>query len=969
MTANEPLIAETPLPANPGDVLRLRGVRTHNLKNLDVDIPRDQLTVITGPSGSGKSSLAFDTIFAEGQRQYLESLSVTARQFVHQLERPDLDWIDGLQPTLAIDQRGGSPNPRSTVGTITEIYDYLRILFARLGTPYCPRCQEPILPQPVEDILADLLSRPTGTKLMLLAPKQKGEKGKQTALFEEIRKAGFLRARVDGEVHDVDPPPELNPRKAHTVEAVIDRIIVRENIADRLGESLRLAIHHGGGAVLVCELAPGQELTKQDGKDITIWEETLYSTLSACPICKQSYPELEPRSFSFNSPYGACPECQGLGNRVEFDPRLVFPDEALALSKGACTAWRGLGTTRLSRYQNAVREILPRWNVRWETPLADWPETARETLWRGEGKEFSGLATLLEQEFVTTLKPKRREQLENFRGEVACAACGGSRLRPEARAVRFAASGIHELVNLSLSDAAAFFLRLAGDPDEIAAADQPIYEPLAREIRNRLAFLQRVGVGYLTLSRGADTLSGGESQRVRLATSIGSGLVGVCYILDEPSIGLHPRDNDRLIESLRDLQQQGTTVIVVEHDEATMRAADRLIDMGPGAGIHGGQIIAQGTPQEVAADPASLTGAYLNGRAAIAIPANRRRVKHTQQLIIEGCTANNLKNVTVSFPLGVFLCVTGVSGSGKSTLVNGTLARAVRRRLMGEGPHPGDFASLRGVNLIDRLIRIDQSSIGRTPRSNPATYTGIFDEIRKLFAATKEAKLRGYKASRFSFNVKEGRCEECQGQGVRRIAMNFLPDLEVPCDSCGRTRYNAATLEIRFRGRNIAEALDLPIAAAVEFFANIPLIAPLVKCLERVGLGYLTLGQAGNTLSGGEAQRIKLATELGKANTGRTLYLLDEPTTGLHFDDIAKLLGVLHELVEQGNTVLAIEHNLDVIKMADYVIDLGPDGGQAGGEIVISGTPEEVAACEVSLTGRHLREVLNKTGSRVFGDK
>jgi len=945
--------------ADRGDCLRIRGAREHNLKNIDLDLPRGQLIVVTGPSGSGKSSLLYDTLFAEGQRQFLESLSVTARQFMHQLQRPDVDLIDGLQPTLCIDQRSGSTNPRSTVATVTEIYDHLRVLWARLATPICPQCGESIKQQSADEILEQLLEEPAGTKLMLLAPKLRGQKGKQLELFEEIRKAGFLRARVDGAIVDVDPPPELNAKKSHTIEAVVDRIIIRDKIEQRLGESLRLAITQGGGAVIVCSLPPGQELTKDAaGNDTTPWNEELLSTIHACPTCKLSFPELEPRSFSFNSPYGACPTCEGLGQQLAFDPTLVLPNPELSLAGGANLAWKGFSAKALREATAPLQEVLPRWKVTWETPLAEWPEAAREKLWRGDPPHYAGLAIELEKELATSLEEERREELERFRAMVLCPACQGSRLRPESRAATFAETTLPQWCAQNVRAALAWCQQIEPDEDE-----RPILEPLLQEIQSRLQFLERVGLGYLTLDRSAATLSGGELQRVRLATSIGSGLVGVCYILDEPSIGLHPRDNDRLIESIRDLQERGNTVLVVEHDEATMRAADQILDIGPGAGAHGGQIVAQGTSAEVIAQEGCLTGDYLAGRKTIPVPTTRRKPLKTQQLVIEGCTANNLCNVSVSIPLGLFVCVTGVSGSGKSTLINGTLARAIHRRLWGEGPTPGPFTSLRGVNQIQRMIRVDQSPLGKSSRSNPATYTGIYDEIRKLWSNTKEAKQRGYKASRFSFNVKGGRCETCEGAGLRRIEMNFLPDIEVPCEVCHGTRFNAATLDIRYRGLSIADALALPIEQAVKFFENIPAIAPMVECLNRVGLGYISLGQAASTLSGGEAQRIKLATELGKPQVnrmqgGHTLFLLDEPTTGLHFEDIRRLLEVLQSLVNAGNTVLVIEHNLDVIKSADWVIDMGPEGGAAGGQILCEGTPEELVSCVGSHTGAYLKGVL-----------
>ncbi len=944
-----------------------------NLQNLDVDIPRDRLIVVTGPSGSGKSSLAFDTLFAEGQRQYIESLSVYARQFLHQLERPDVDLIEGLQPTISIDQRAGSQNPRSTVATVTEIYDHLRLLMARLGMAHCYQCGLPIQQQSPEEILEELLRHPPGTKVMILAPMVRGRKGEHRDVFAEIRKAGYIRARVDGEVIDVDNPPELNARKNHRIEAVIDRVVIREGISDRLAESLNAAITHGEGAVVVShferaedaeELEPEAKgkstrdpppgpLPKREGEPRGVWHETLFSTLYACPICKISYEELEPRTFSFNSPYGACPTCEGLGWREQFDPDLILPDRNLSLAERAIAPWKSDTPAAEREHRKLLQPILADDPARWKRPLADWKAATIEQLLRGNDADFPGLLILLEKEFATATRPATKQRLEGFRGSVVCADCGGSRLRPEARNVRFAGQAIHEIAALSVNRAAEFFAAAEVHPDDL-----PIYQPLAGEIQNRLAFLAKVGLDYLTLDRPADTLSGGELQRVRLTTGIGSGLVGVCYILDEPSIGLHPRDNQRLIDCLRELQSQGNTVLVVEHDQAMMEQADQLIDIGPAAGLHGGRIVALGTPDEVAANPDSITGQYLSGRLQIPVPTTRRKIAKTRAITLEGATTNNLKNCDVQFPLGVLVCITGVSGSGKSSLLNETFARAIHRRLIGFGPKPGPHASLRGVNQIDKLVEIDQSPIGRTPRSNPATYTGVFDEVRRVFVETREARQRGYKSGRFSFNTKGGRCEECQGQGVRRIEMNFLPDLFVVCPVCEGKRFNRQTLEVHYRGLSIADVLDLRIDAAREFFANFPTIHRLLSSLQEVGLGYLTLGQSSTTLSGGEAQRIKLATELGRVDTGRTLYLMDEPTTGLHFGDIRQLLEVLGRLVDRENTVIVIEHNLDVIKTADWIIDLGPEGGEAGGHITATGTPEQIAALADNHTGRHLREVL-----------
>ncbi|HTU27052.1 MAG TPA: excinuclease ABC subunit UvrA [Pirellulales bacterium] len=930
------------------DAIRIRGARVHNLQNVDVDIPRDRMVVITGPSGSGKSSLAFDTLYAEGQRQYIESLSVYARQFLQQMERPDVDSIEGLQPTISVDQRAGSQNPRSTVATVTEIYDYLRLLMARLGEPHCPNCGAAICQQSAEQIVSDLLALPAGTKAIILAPLVRGRKGEHKETLSTVRREGFVRVRVDGEIFDVEQVPPLAVRKNHTIEAVVDRVVIRPGLESRLTESIDLAIRHGEGTVMVSHVPPAAA-----GEPAGPWKERLFSTLHACPDCKLSFEELEPRSFSFNSPYGACPQCEGLGYSVTFDPDLVIPDAELSLAEGAIAPWKGSIGGLSKGHREELADFVTATAVDWDTPLSAWKPKARQQLWEGGGKSFLGLATLLEKEYVTATDPAKRERLEAFRGNVPCTACGGARLRPEARACRLAGKAIHEIAALSVGRAREFFVALRFSP-----ADQPIGQPLAEEIGKRLEFLDKVGVEYLTLDRPADTLSGGELQRVRLATSIGSGLVGVCYVLDEPSIGLHPRDNGRLISALQNLQALGNTVVVVEHDEAMMRAADTLIDIGPAAGRGGGRIVSQGTPAEVMSDPLSITGRYLSGELTIPVPAVRRRTTKTHSITLEGATTNNLKDVECRIPLGVFVAVTGVSGSGKSSLINETLARALARRLGQVAPKPGAHRSLRGASNIDKLIEVDQSPIGRTPRSNPATYTGVFDEIRKVFAETREARQRGYRTGRFSFNAKGGRCEECQGQGVKRIEMNFLPDLTVPCPVCGGARFNRQTLEVHYRGRSIAAVLDMTVAEALEFFENFPQIVRLLSSLQLVGLDYLTLGQSSTTLSGGEAQRIKLATELARVDTGKTLYILDEPTTGLHFDDIRQLLTVLGRLVDRENTVLVIEHNLDVIKTADWIIDLGPEGGEAGGQIVACGTPEEIAALPDNATGRFLRPAL-----------
>lgn len=863
------------------DAIQVRGARTHNLHNIDVDIPRNRLVVITGVSGSGKSSLAFDTLLAEGQRQYVQSLSIYARQFFDQMERPDVDHIDGLQPTIAIDQTPAAPNPRSTVGTITEVYDYLRLLMARVGTVLCPQCGTPIAQQTIAEIEQTIRRLPNETRVMILAPLVRGRKGAHRDVIEAIQKAGFVRARIDGSTYSLDEIPKLAPQKLHDIEAVVDRLVIREGINARLGESVRLAARHGEGVVTIVYQTKG---AADDG-----WQERLLNTRYACPRCQTSIGEIEPRTFSFNSPYGACPTCHGLGS--------VSAGESVAAMAQA------------------------------ERPR------------RSSGNEAGGSS-------ATHALPPAEDS-------VVCPDCDGTRLRPEARACRLGGLGIHEITGLSVTAAIKFFRELAFAEDQ-----RPIAEPIVAEIVRRLAFLDRVGTDYLTLDRAADTLSGGERQRVRLATGIGSGLVGVLYLLDEPSIGLHPRDNDRLIAALRDLQQLGNTVVVVEHDEALMRSSDHLIDMGPGAGHLGGHVVAEGTPAAVAKLEDSLTGAYLSGRQEIPVPKERRRSTKNQLLQLSGATAHNLQDIDVEIPLGMFTCVTGVSGSGKSSLVVDTLARALARKLNGAEARPAAHRGLRGVNHLERLVEVDQSPIGRTPRSNPATYSGMWDDIRRVFAGTKQARQRGYGAGRFSFNTKGGRCDACDGQGVRRIAMNFLPDLEVTCPVCHGARFNRQTLAVHYRERSIADVLAMSIEDAAEFFQNHESICRVLATLVDVGLAYLTLGQPSTTLSGGEAQRIKLATELSRGSAGHTLYILDEPTTGLHSDDIRRLLVVLNRLVDQNNSVLVIEHNLDVIKTADWVIDLGPEGGAGGGRIVAAGTPEEIAACEASYTGQFLRTVL-----------
>tara|TARA_Y100001960_G_scaffold334124_1_gene445408 strand:+ start:9961 stop:12825 length:2865 start_codon:yes stop_codon:yes gene_type:complete len=928
--------------------ISIRGARVNNLKDVDLDIPRNRLVVITGPSGSGKSSLAFETLYAEGQRQYIESLSVYARQFLNQMERPDVDMIEGLQPTICIDQRQGLQNPRSTVATVTEIYDHLRLLMARLGAPICYECGESIRQQSHEQIQDALMSMPEGTKSMIMAPMVRGRRGQHKEVLEQIRKVGFVRARIDGQVYDVDSFPELAPRKVHHIDAIVDRVIIRPGVRARIGESIKLALEYGEGLMMLCSY----HITDQE-QEIGEWRDTLFSARYACPNCNISYEEVEPRTFSFNSPYGACPACDGLGQSRQFDPEQVVPDIDLTLEEGAIAVWEGATPKRLQQYEQAVNEFLESKNVDRDLPIGEWPTRIQNQLFKGVGKKFAGLIGMLEHEYSTTTSKPRLEDLESYRDIVICTSCEGSRLRPEATSVKLGRFNIHEIVKLSIHQARDFFESL-----EFDSQDELVGRPIVNEIIHRLQFLAKVGVDYLTLDRSADTLSGGEMQRVRLASSIGSGLVGVCYILDEPSIGLHPRDNDRLIQSLRDLQQLGNTVIVVEHDEATMWEADQIIDVGPGAGHHGGLIIAQGTPAEVQADAASVTGQYLIGAKQIAIPRKRRKVKARKQIILKRATTNNLQNVTVKIPLETFVCITGVSGSGKSSLINETLARAITRHLGNKCPKPGPYGTLKGVEHIDKLVQITQSPIGRTPRSNAATYTGVFDEIRKVFAQTRDAKQRGYKANRFSFNVKQGRCNGCDGQGVQKIEMNFLPDMYVKCDQCHGARFNRATLQVRYKGLTIADVLDLPVSEAAEFFEYFENIHRTLKSLDDVGLGYLRLGQPSTTLSGGEAQRVKLANQLSRVDTGNTLYLLDEPTTGLHFEDIQRLLSVLGRLVDRGNTVVVIEHNLDVIKCADWIVDLGPEGGTGGGHVVSTGTPEDLSNVAESYTGQCLQSLL-----------
>ncbi|MBX3025434.1 excinuclease ABC subunit UvrA [bacterium] len=938
------------------DAIVVTGAREHNLKNITVEIPRHQLVVITGLSGSGKSSLAFDTIYAEGQRRYVESLSAYARQFLEQMEKPDVDSIDGLSPAIAIEQKSTSRNPRSTVGTVTEIYDYLRLLFARLGTPHCWQCGQPIATQTVQQIVDRVLTLPERTRVYILAPIARGKKGEFRKELAELSKAGFVRARIDGALRDLAADISLTKTHAHTIEVVVDRLVIRPGIESRLADSLAVAFTYGNDVVSVAVLGESGD---------TPVEETLYSQRFACTTCGLSMPELTPRLFSFNSPHGACPTCSGLGTTNYFDPELIVPDESKSLADGAVAPWESRHT-RHDMLAGLARHL----KFSLATPWKALPKKARDAVLYGTGDDavavviergskryefrrpFEGVVRSLERRYKETDSEWVREELGKFMSVRRCPTCKGARLKPEALAVRLHGKTITDVCALSIGAAHAFVTTLDLTPQEAA-----IGERLLREARERLGFLHDVGLDYLTLERQAATLSGGEAQRIRLATQIGASLSGVLYVLDEPSIGLHQRDNARLLETLRRLQRLGNTVIVVEHDRDTIEAADHVIDMGPGAGVHGGAVVAQGTPEEIRADPQSLTGRYLSGALEIALPRRRRRGSG-YALTITGARHHNLQDLTVELPLGTFTCVTGVSGSGKSSLVIDTLYRALAQRLNGARDKPGAFAKISGWELIDKVIDIDQAPIGRTPRSNPATYTGLFTHVRELFAQLPEARVRGYDPGRFSFNVKGGRCEACAGDGVIRIEMHFLPDVYVTCEVCKGSRYNRETLEVKYKGKHIAGVLDLTVGQALDFLGTVPPIRQKLETLASVGLDYIRVGQAATTLSGGEAQRIKLAKELSRRATGRTLYILDEPTTGLHFHDVDKLLGVLDRLVEAGNTVLVIEHNLDVIKVADHVIDLGPDGGSGGGRIVAQGPPEAIAASPASHTGRFLRSVL-----------
>lgn len=937
------------------DKIIIKGARQHNLKNIDLEIPRDKLVVLTGLSGSGKSSLAFDTIYAEGQRRYVESLSSYARQFLGQMDKPDVDYIEGLSPAISIDQKTTSRNPRSTVGTVTEIYDYLRLLYARAGRPHCPKCGKPISQQTVQQMTDALLALGTGTRLTLLAPVIRGRKGEHQKVLEDIRKDGYVRVRVDGEIREISDEIKLDRNRKHTIEAVVDRIIVKDGIARRLADSLEAALKLGEGLVNV---------------DMNGEKEQTFSENFACVDCNISLPEIAPRMFSFNNPYGACPSCTGLGMNLEIDPEMVVPEGSKTLAEGAITA---VSSNPDSFFMCQLRALLDRrgysLDVRWQ----DLPAEVRELILQGDENErlsfeyenmfgevkthstaFEGVLPLLTRRHRESTSDSMREEIERYMTAKPCPVCHGARLKKESLAVRIGGKNIYEATHMTVSESREFFGNL-----ELTERERAIARQIRKEIDARLGFLVNVGLDYLSLDRAAGTLSGGEAQRIRLATQIGSGLVGVLYILDEPSIGLHQRDNRRLLDALQSLRDLGNTLLVVEHDEETMFSADHIVDIGPGAGSHGGHVVAEGPVETIMACEASITGQYLSRRLSIPVPEQRRQ-PNGKWIEILGASENNLADIDVRVPLGVFTAVTGVSGSGKSTLVNEILYKALAQKIYRSRTRPGAHREIRGAQYIDKIIDIDQSPIGRTPRSNPATYTGLFDSVRELFSQTPEAKMRGYKPGRFSFNVKGGRCEACRGDGIIKIEMHFLPDVYVPCEVCKGERYNRETLDVHYKGKNIAQVLDMVVEEALDFFSNLPKIQRKLQVLNDVGLGYVKLGQAATTLSGGEAQRVKLATELARRSTGKTLYILDEPTTGLHVADVHRLLEVLDRLVDAGDSVVVIEHNLDVIKRADYVIDLGPEGGKSGGRVIAAGTPEELAAVDASYTGQYLKPVLRR---------
>nr|WP_294864611.1 excinuclease ABC subunit UvrA [uncultured Pseudogulbenkiania sp.] len=938
------------------DSIRIRGARTHNLKNINLDLPRHQLVVITGLSGSGKSSLAFDTLYAEGQRRYVESLSAYARQFLQLMEKPDVDLIEGLSPAISIEQKATSHNPRSTVGTVTEIHDYLRLLFARVGEPHCPEHGVPLASQTVSQMVDHVLALPEETRVMILAPVVMARKGENADLFEELRAQGFVRVRVDGEVAELDAVPKLDKNKKHTIEVVIDRLKVRADLQQRLAESFETALRHAEGRAIAVEMDSGKEH----------W----FSAKFACPVCSYSLPELEPRLFSFNNPMGACPKCDGLGEITFFDPKRVVAHPELSLAAGAIKGW----DKRNQFYYQMLQALAEHFGFDLELPFEILPERVRHVMLHGSGRDnieftylsergakftrshpFEGIIPNLERRYRETDSVAVREELSKYQNNQPCPHCEGSRLRREARYVYVAGQTLYGINQMALKDAARFFEQV-----EFSGQKQAVAEKIIKEIRDRVSFLNNVGLDYLCLARSADTLSGGEAQRIRLASQIGSGLTGVMYVLDEPSIGLHQRDNDRLLATLVRLRDLGNSVIVVEHDEDAIRAADYVVDMGPGAGEHGGEVLIAGTPSQIEDSERSVTGAFLSGRRRIEVDSERRPVDPERLLVLSGASGNNLKDTTLELPLGMLVCITGVSGSGKSTLINDTLYKIAARELNGASEEPSPYREITGLNHLDKVISVDQGPIGRTPRSNPATYTGLFTPIRELFSGVPLARERGYGPGRFSFNVKGGRCEACQGDGVIKVEMHFLPDIYVPCDVCHGKRYNRETLEVKYKGQTIHEVLDMTVEHALEFFGAVPTVARKLQTLMDVGLGYIRLGQSATTLSGGEAQRVKLALELSKRDTGRTLYILDEPTTGLHFHDIDLLLKVLHRLRGNGNTVVVIEHNLDVIKTADWLIDLGPEGGAGGGQIIATGTPEQVAGNPVSHTGRYLATLLER---------
>ena len=922
------------------NVISIRGAREHNLKGINVDIPRDQLIVITGISGSGKSSLAFDTIYAEGQRRYIESLSSYARQFLDQLQKPDVELIEGIPPTIAIEQRTCPPSPRSTVATVTEIYDYLRLLYARVGTPYCYQCNCIISRQTIDQMVQRIMKIPQKTRIMLLAPLVKGKKGEHRDIFQSILQKGFVRARVDNVIVDLKTIPKLARYKTHEIDVIVDRLIIKGDIQSRLYDSIAACLELGEGVMLVSR---EQEKT---------WTDDILSERYACPKCGMGYEELSPRMFSFNSPYGACANCDGLGNTLDFDPELIVPDKHLSIKKGAIEAWQNWGSLTQAHYDNQIKVFSKISHASLNTPFVKLSKETTDALLFGT-KGFEGVIPNLKRIYEKTASERILKRLSRYMSYRTCSSCKGARLRSESLSVKINNKSIYEIMELDIEDALRFFKTLKFESQQAQISGQ-----ILKEVKSRLCFLMDVGLHYITLGRTSDTLSGGEAQRTRLATQVGSGLVGVCYVLDEPTIGLHPRDSEHLLQTLNTLRNNGNTVIIIEHDEYTIRHADYIIDLGPGAGERGGSIVAYGTLKEIADNPNSLTGQYLNQTIKIELPGKRRNINLKHSIEIIGASANNLKSINATIPLKTFCCVTGVSGSGKSTLVNDVLHRSLARSLYGSQKPPGKHDKILGITHIDKVIEIDQSPIGRTPRSNPATYTRAFDLIRSLFAQTTAAKIRGYTAGRYSFNITSGRCEGCKGQGIKKVEMHFLPDMYVMCEDCNGKRYNKPTLEVAYKDKNIADVLDMRIDEAHKFFKNIPKIERILSTLNDVGLGYIKLGQPSTSLSGGEAQRIKLATELSRQATGKTLYMLDEPTTGLHFADIQQLLKILHRLVDLGNTVLVIEHNTEVIKTADYIIDLGPEGGINGGEVVATGTPEQIAKNERSYTGRFLKKAL-----------